>query len=392
MNKIFLITALSLIPVVGFAQDSNIHISIENGKIKAETTNDVNLYNFSADLIHAAENCMPYAEDFTTNNPELQAIGKFMGNRDFNINVKIKGKNLNTGKCEFEIQQAIKGISSATYNCAIDEQQQTELIAAMKDRSTTPVTETYTTYSEMELPDGTTKQIPTQTTQTGGKFKVTLSKIIATSCQTEVKEASEEEQQETAEEVLSFSNDFQNALKACAPAEEVKRIFFYRDKFEILGYEDGACHVRSQNYDYYIPTEDLSSITNITALQQLNTNKDIAFYRPTYLTNGLVDALKACKTQQELTQQRSDIMELNNQKIDRQISVQKTPSGCRVTFSNIVQTDGKSEEYIQDCLINDKAMAYVEEQTKTYQTIPPSVDLDLYNQLQELNICKERKQ
>ena len=37
-------------------------------------------------------------------------------------------------------------------------------------------------------------------------------------------------------------------------------------------------------------------------------------------------------------------------------------------------------------------MAYVEEQTKTYQTIPPSVDLDLYNQLQELNICKERKQ
>ena len=181
-------------------------------------------------------------------------------------------------------------------------------------------------------------------------------------------------------------------MKACAPAEEVKRIFFYRDKFEILGYEDGACHVRSQNYDYYIPTEDLSSITNITALQQLNTNKDIAFYRPTYLTNGLVDALKACKTQQELTQQRSDSMELNNQKIDRQISVQKTPSGCRVTFSNIVQTDGKSEEYIQDCLINDKAMAYVEEQTKTYQTIPPSVDLDLYNQLQELNICKERKQ
>ena len=177
MNKIFLITALSLIPVVGFAQDSNIHISIENGKIKAESTNDVNLYNFSADLIHAAENCMPYEEDFTTNNPELQAIGKFMGNRDFNINVKIKGKNLNTGKCEFEIQQAIKGISSATYNCAIDEQQQTELIAAMKDRSTTPVTETYTTYSEMELPDGTTKQIPTQTTQTKKNNKKPLKRF-----------------------------------------------------------------------------------------------------------------------------------------------------------------------------------------------------------------------
>lgn len=391
MNKIFLLTALSLIPSIGFAQTNNINISIENGKIKAESTKDINLYNFSEDLIHAAENCMPYEEDFTDQNPELKQIGRFMGNRNFDINIKIKGKNLSTDKCEFEITQAVEGISKATYNCAIDEKAQSDIVAAMKDRSTTPVTETYTTYSLQKFPDGTTKQIPTQTTQTGSRFRVTLGKIIATSCETEVKEASEEEQQETAEEILSFSDDFQNALKACAPAEEVKRVFFYRDKFEILGYEDGACHVRSQNYDYYIPSEQLSSITNIAALQQLNNNKEIAFYRPTYLTNGLVEAIKNCQDDNTPTNHYSDSMEFNNQKIDRQISAQKTPAGCRITFSNIVQTNDQSEEYIQDCLINEKAMAYVEEQTKSYQTIPPSVDLDLYNQLQELNICKERE-
>lgn len=391
MNKIFLLTALSLIPTIGFAQTNNISISIENGKIKAESTNDVNLYNFSEDLLQAAENCMPYEEDFTDNNPEFQAIGKFMGNRDFDISVKIKGKNLSTDKCEFEITQSVKGISSATYNCAIDEEEQEELVAAMKDRSTTPITETYTTYTTVSDSNGERK-IPTQTTQTGSKFKVTLSKIIASSCETEVEEPSEQERQATAAEIIAFSDNFQNALQACAPAEEVKRIFFYRDKFEILGYEDGSCHIRSQNYDYYIPTEQLALITNIAALQQLNTNKEIAFYRPTYLTNGLVEAIKTCKEDNAPTNRYSDSMEFNNQKIDRQISAQKTPSGCRITFSNIVQTDAQSEEYIQDCLITDKAMAYVEEQTKSYQTIPPSVDLDLYNQLQELEICKEREQ
>lgn len=388
MKKIFLLSILCL--TTFSAQAQNIQVSIENGKIKASSSSDVNLYNFSPNLLLAAETCNAYEENFIDNNPELAKIGAFLGNADFSIIVKIKGKNADD-KCAFSIQQKVKGMSNVIHECAVDDQTRQELVSAMKDRSTTPVTETYTTYSTMTQPDGTATQIPTQTTQTGSKFSITLAKVIASSCNTQEQEPTEEEKQDLADNILSFSPEFIANLKNCTPAEEKKSMMFFSETYKVLGQEGDVCHLQSNDFDYYVPQDKLAALNKITDFQELSQNKDIAYYRPTYKIQGLVENLKNCSALQDnSTNNATETSSVNNIEITRSQSAQKTSNGCRITLTNIVKIEGETQEFVQECDVPESAINYIKEQTKSYQNIPLSVDEELYQSILGLNVCQEK--
>ena len=221
MKKIILGLGIALFGI-NPANATNIKIDI-TGTTTATTTQtkEVKLYNFSPELINAAQSCSPYEENFNKNNPELNQSIPFLGNQKMDVTINIAGKDEN-GNCKFKVTQKILGMMTFLYNCAISPNQQKELITAMQDRSTTPITETFTTYMTSSY-NGETQKTPMQQTMTDGKFNIAWAKIIGTSCETSEQEPTQEEKQALEDSFNNLSESFQTSLQNCKEDREESR-------------------------------------------------------------------------------------------------------------------------------------------------------------------------
>ena len=191
------------------ANATSIQIDLSGTTASATTkTEEVKLYNFSPELINAAQSCSPYEENFNKNNPELNKSIPFLGKQKMDITINIA---------------EIPGMMTFLYDCAISPDLQKELVAAMQDRSTTPITETFTTYMTSSY-NGETQKTPMQQTMTDSKFNVTWAKTIAESCETVEQEPTQEEQQALKDSFNNLSESFQTSLQNCQKDKIAKKI------------------------------------------------------------------------------------------------------------------------------------------------------------------------
>ena len=252
MKNLFL---LSLLPtfLMTTAQAQDMSVSFDMSSVTTKTS-DVKLYNFSPELINAAQNCTPYQEDFIKNNPDLGQNIPMLGGAKLAVNINILGYN-EQGKCQFSVQQDITGLAKTTYNCLISPERQKDLINAMQDRSTTPITATFTTYSTIDYGDGRIEKQPLEQTMTDGKFNIVWAQTIAQDCQIKEEAPSAQEQQNLVEDMQTFSEAFLASLQKCQPASEEKQLFILTEKAEIIGGKlivngkETSCAVF--NNDYY---------------------------------------------------------------------------------------------------------------------------------------------
>lgn len=350
MKKIILGLGIALFGI-NPANATNIKIDI-TGTTTATTTQtkEVKLYNFSPELINAAQSCSPYEENFNKNNPELNQSIPFLGNQKMDVTINIAGKDEN-GNCKFKVTQKILGMMTFLYNCAISPDQQKELITAMQDRSTTPITETFTTYMTSSY-NGETQKTPMQQTMTDGKFNIVWAKIIGTSCETSEQEPTQEEKQALEDSFNNLSESFQTSLQNCQKDREEKSLMMLTETIEIVGWENAKCHVKYQDFDLYIPQNKLSSIKTIPNITDLLTDESITHYTPKFQTQGLVSQLKDCASLKSPYNGFSSSKKINNIEINNKMSMEKSETECIITFENSLNINKQKKNYINTCRIN----------------------------------------
>lgn len=350
MKKIILGLGLALFEI-NSANATSIKIDISGTTASATTkTEEVKLYNFSPELINAAQSCSPYEENFNKNNPELSKSIPFMGKQKMDVNINIAGKDEN-GNCKVNITQKIPGMMTFLYNCTIAPDLQKELVSAMQDRSATPITETFTTYMTSTY-NGETKKTPMQQTMTDGKFNIVWAKTIGTSCETSEQEPTQEEQQALKDNFNNLSASFQTSLQNCKEDREEKSLMMLTETIEIIGWEKEKCHIKYQDFDLYIPQDKLSTIKTIPNITDLLTDESITRYKPKFQTRGLVSRLKDCPSLQNPYESFRSSQKTNNIEISNKMSMEKSETECIITFENSVNINKQKKTYLNTCRVN----------------------------------------
>lgn len=333
------------------ANATSIQIDLSGTTASATTkTEEVKLYNFSPELINAAQSCSPYEESFNKNNPELRKSIPFMGKQKMDVNINIVGKDEN-GNCKFKVTQKIPGMMTFLYDCAISPDLQKELVAAMQDRSTTPITETFTTYMTSTY-NGKTQKTPMQQTMTDSKFNIVWAKTISESCETSEQEPTQEEQQALKDSFNNLSESFQTSLQNCQKDIEEKNLMMITETIEIISWKNEKCHVKYRDFDLYIPQDKLSSIKTIPNITDLLTDESITSYTPKFQTQGLVSRLKNCASLQNPYEGFSSSKKINDIEISNKMSMEKSETECIITFENSVNINKHKKTYLNTCRVD----------------------------------------
>lgn len=348
MKKLALLSILSALFITPTqAQETSVSIGSNTVTTKAS---EVKLYNFSPELLSAAQNCTPYQEDFIKNNPDLGQEIPMLGGAKMAINIDVKGYN-DQKKCLFSVTHEIPGLFNTTYECAISPEKQKEIISAMQDRSTNLITETFTSYTEVNYGDGRSEKLPTQQTMTDGIFNIIWAKTIAEDCQAHTNTPSKEEQEKLADNMQKFSPEFLSALQQCQPQAEEKQFFFITEKIEIIGSENNACHLKYTDFDLYIPQAKIASIQSIEDIIALTKDKNISKYTPKYMNMGIKNELSNCLKATSYHLGASESHTRGEITIKKQISSEKLNNECILTFSNTLTNNNEKSEYKKTCRI-----------------------------------------
>ena len=148
---------------------------VNAGSVETRKEDKVDIYNFSTKLQNAAKNCSPYKEDFAQNN-------KNFFDSPTKVLVDIHGKE--NGKCHFTVKLSnyYWPMTTHTFECRISPQEQTEILNAMKDKSTKLKHEVIT--YKQALGEGLEHMSSDKDVLdiTAGHFTVLMNKIFKTKC------------------------------------------------------------------------------------------------------------------------------------------------------------------------------------------------------------------
>jgi len=353
-NKLIKTLALlALLPLPAQAVDGEFNFHQSNSATATSTTkyDSTKLFNFSPELLNAAQNCAAYSEDFTAANPELKQLGNMFGGIDFSIPVSITGKK--DGLCGFTIEYKIAD-SGSRYDCRISAEQQDALVQAMKDRSTAKHTETFVSYlGSTTNADGEETPFPTKTTVSGNLFDVTFAKTLAESCKLTEIETTEEEAAATEKEALTFSGEFQKALTACSPATETRQFLFFSKQLDILGSDENSCRLKFDNFTLNVPLSQTAELKNFNDITALLNDKNIAVYTPEYNTDDLLFVLDKCLKNESSTfssgSAGTETSSLGSVNTVRGLKYTADGNNCRLEFLNTLDRNGEKEDYSLNC-------------------------------------------
>ena len=340
------------------AEEGDFSGSIEIQKndpiVKSVVNKEVSLYNFSIDLLNAAENCSAYSEDFAQNNPDIKAMMKEMfGNADFTVPVEIFGKEDNL--CHFTVGYKLNGIGGSMYDCKITEEQRNELLEAMKSRTLDTMTDTFTTAPTAENP------MAVETTMTAGKFDVILAKLQATACNLQDEQPSKEEVAAARQKFEQLPDEFMNALSECKPAEVTQTIIFAGQTAKIIGWDNDKCHIAYNDFDLYIPRDQLRTILTYGDLEQICANPEIATYnyKKNYNYDDLMTSLASCYKNTSSPWSAYMSSESGDIKTKSGMEVFYQNNSCILTFVNEVTVKDNPKDYGVICTVSEAEIAEI---------------------------------
>lgn len=350
MKKISLLFGLAAgISFPAAAQDVSFNADI-SADMSISTGSEIALYNFSEGLLNAARDCSSYSENFSANNPNLSVFGLKP-----EIVVDIEGKDEN-GLCRFSVSNKVTGISASKLKCRISEEQQREILNAMLDRSTTPVTETFTTYGESSDGEGNVQRFPIATTMTGSRFDIAWNKIRGGYCEEEVSEPTEEEAEKLGNDMDNLSETFIQNLKNCTPYTETKQIFFFNEEVSIVGKEDDKCRLRYGQFELFLPEDRLSSVASFSDIRNLTRDGTLSRYVPVYSNRRLMFNLYDCMVSQKGNNGGTTTETIGEIKITSAFSSAFADQHCVLNFINTLDNNGQNTIYSKTCHIPADAL------------------------------------
>ena len=324
-------------------------LSFSNGDLSFSQDN-ISLYNFSSDLLNAVQNCTPYTEDFMKNNPSLADTAHMFGALNPTLDIHIKGKD-EKGFCHFSVINNLIGIQVFEHRCSVSDEQLKEIYLAMTDKSTKPVTETFTTYAHINDANGSEKKIPIETTMTDSKFNIVWSKINADSCEQIERDPEPEFFLGFKDSLNNFSSEFSNNLINCQPDQEEKTFLFFSKKATIVGKENNLCHIIYGSFDLKIPMDRVDEIRSMQDFEDLIEDETIARYIPEYEITGLSFELDNCRQGMKHHKGAVQTTTQNNIKITKGLSSSFSDGVCTIDFTNKVSINGKEKDYSKKCSI-----------------------------------------
>ena len=343
MKKISFLLGLGMsISLPALAQNFSFEAS---GNTMTTTNNEITLYNFSDGLLNAARNCSSYSENFSANNPALSVFGLKP-----EILIDIEGKDAE-GFCRFSVHNKVTGLSETNVKCRIGGEQQQEILAAMLDRSTTPVTETFTSYITVEDGEGNVQRLANEMTMTDSKFNVTWSKIRSNYCEEEASEPTEEDARELGENIDRLSETFVQNLKSCTPYTETKALMFFSEEVTIAGKQEDKCLLRYGQFELLLPEDRLGTVSSLSDIRRLTQDTSIARFIPVYSDQRLMFDLYDCLINRKgnaggmTTETRGDI------KITSALSSAFADTHCVLSFVNSIDNNGQNSVYNKTCRI-----------------------------------------
>lgn len=301
-------------------------------------------FNFSDALLAAAKDCLPYSEDFTQANPRLKALGALFGNVPFSIQITVKGKD-EAGFCAFSV---VNGLFGSTV-CRVSPEQRQEIYQAMLDRSTTPVTESFTTYSFLETPDGKKEKIPMQITMTDNKFNIVWNKINNTAC--EILEPTKQDEEKLKEQLLSFPPEFIEKIRSCLPGSLEKNFLFLSTEITVRGKENGRCVLSFPPFELLLTDEQLDGIGGLEDLYDLAEDDTAARYVPEYQADGLLYALNACARNEKEYKGPVKTQTIKNIKIQTGVQSVFSGGGCQIKLANVIEKNNQKKGFGKICHI-----------------------------------------
>lgn len=349
-NIILAITLFLILPFQTFAL--NMEISGDLGNITS-TNKQITLYNFSDSLLQAAQNCTPYSEDFAKNNPQMAGMAEIFGGNDWEVLIDIKGYNQDN-LCHFTINHKVGTLHLSEYDCLISQEQLAELHKAMLDRSTQPITETFTTYVEISEDNGNIIQkIPMEKTMTDSLFNVTWARINNAACTISSKEPDENSQKDFQDNYNKFSDSFIENLQNCQPAEETKSMLFMSETVTIQGMEDKLCKISYSPFELKLPTEKLQEITSLEQIKTLAANTTYSHYIPEYIDEGLLFMLDKCSRSQTPESYKGISQTKSNEfiRLKQYQAFDFKDNKCSVTFGNKLSINNDEKDYSRTCIL-----------------------------------------
>ena len=332
-------------------------ITLEMGKDTSVTSkdNEVKLYNFSNELLNSVENCLLYREDFTENNPDLKKIGDMFGSADFQVFIDIRGWN--KGMCDFVITQKIVGFEGTQNVCSVDKEVLSEIVEAMKDRSKELKTETFFTKSQVVDENGKVlDSYVVKNTVVGSSFDIVYSKVVGNYCEVKEVNPSIEEQEEIKEKTMDFSDKFKLSLKECLPDEERRNVLFLSFEAKIMGKKDDKCHIRTNDFDFYLSKEQVVEIGGFDELYKLINDKKSSRYRvlENYYLSEFFGAMKHCSEKSDFNSGVYEDGLFGDVKIKKSIEAKYVENKCVLRFMNRLMIENEAKDYSLKCVLSDK--------------------------------------
>ena len=356
MKKILFGILLSCIVSYNVFADTSVNVEISGQNVQSSVEKDeVTLYNFSDSLLTAVQDCSPYQEDFTDTNPNLKSIGQIFGGADFEVLINIKG--FDNEMCNFVITQKFSGIGGTENVCSVDKEILSQIVSAMKNRSTELITETFTTQSTITDDGGNvldTSEV--NNTVTGSAFDIMLTKVMGNHCQIKELEPTQEEQEETQEQMLGFSEEFIDSLKTCTPNKEEKSMLFMTTEAEIVGKKEDLCHIQTSDFNFYIPKDKVAELTGFDKLYELVSDEKIAQYRiiKHYSLSSILPMIQKCSQKRYSSKGISTLEKMDKIKIEKSVTTQYDNGNCTLNIVNKLTVDNTLKDYSITCLISDE--------------------------------------
>ncbi len=348
-------------------------------------------YHFSNTLIKSIRNCYRYNEEFTKINPDLADVGAMCQR----INIRIQGIQADN-LCHATIVHKTQNMGKTTYKCKLNRSQRNELYNAIMTRSSEPITSTFTIFEEYEDENGNIYREPTIKTMTDSLINITIEKLKQNACTTEYEEPNEKEQKQFAEYVLTFSEDFQNKLQTCSPAEEYIKTPYLTKPIKIIGKETNTCVIDSSAFIYHIPMSEIYKLTNYDQLSVFATDPQIAKYVPAPDLRYTLFALDACLKEEEYTSPTNTQM-INAIQMTKQTISHNQDHNCVLKYREEVSRPDYYEEYETVCIFSDEEIADLispyQKVLNSSSRLKPSggaakAGIDLYKILDKREYCK----
>lgn len=308
-------------------------------------------YHFSNSLLTSIRNCYKYNEEFTKINPDLADMDATCQRFDIKIN-GILTDNL----CHATITHKTLNHGKTTYRCKLTRSQRNELYNAIMTRSAEPITSTFTVFEEYEDEQGNTYREPTVKTMTDSLINITLEKLRLNACEASYEEPTPASQQQFAEYILTFSDNFQKKLQTCTPAQEYIKTPYLTKPIKIIGKEANTCVIDSSAFIYHIPMSEIYKLTNYDQLSVFATDPQIAQYSPSPDLKHTLFALDACQKEEEYSSSIFTQM-INAIQMTKQTLAYNQDHDCVIKYREEVSRPDYYEEYETVCVFPDSEVA-----------------------------------